>query len=98
MDLSSAMDLDERARTPPPAVPVAFVVLGDYPWLLRHPMPMSTVFLSQWCFDGLKNGVPESALETLIRTETAPMTAAEKQQMPKKLRALCQAVAAFTQE
>src|SRR5579863_4801757 len=95
---SSAMDLDERARTPPPAAPVAFVTLGDYPWLLRHPMPLSTVFLAQWVFDGLKNGVPESALETLIRTETAPMTAAEKRQVPKKLRAFRQAVAAFAQE
>ena len=85
---SSAMDLDERARTPPPAAPVAFVALGDYPWLLRHPMPLSTVFLAEWCLDGLRNGVPESALETLIRTETVPMTAAEKRQVPKKLRIL----------
>src|SRR5579863_7973741 len=95
---SSAMDLDERARTLPLVAPVAFVALGDYPWLLRHPMPVSMVFLSQWAFDGLKNGVPESALETLIRTETAPMTAAEKWQVPKKPCTLRQAVAAFAQE
>jgi len=95
---SSAMDLDEQARTPPLTVPLAFVSLGDYPWLLRHPMPSSTVFLAQWCFDGLKNGIPVSALECLIWTETAPMTATEKRQVPKKLRALRQAMASFALE
>ena len=93
---SSAMDLDERARSLPPATPLAFINLGDFPWLQRHPMPSSTVFMSQWCYDGLKNGVPESALECLIRTETAPMSAAEKRQVPKKLRALKQAMAIWT--
>ena len=92
---SSAMELDERALTPPLAAPLAFVNLGDFPWLLRHPMPMSMVFMSPWCLDGLKNGVPASMLECLIQTETAPMTAAEKRQVPKKLRALKEAVRCF---
>ena len=87
------MDLDERARTPPPPAPLAFVSLMDYPWLLRHEMPASTVFLKQWCVNGLRNGVPASALECLIRTKTAPMSAAEKRQVPKKLCALKQAMA-----
>src|SRR5579863_5323477 len=92
---SSAMDLDERARSPPPTAPLAFVSLMDYPWLLRHEMPASTVFLKQWCLNGLRNGVPASALECLIRTETAPMTATEKRQMPQRLRALERAVKTF---
>ena len=92
------MELDERALTPPPATPLAFVSLEDFPWLLRHQMPTRVVFLRSWCIDALRNGVPASALECLIRTETAPMTAAEKRQVPKKLRALKQAVASFTPE
>ena len=95
---TTAMELDERAATPTPAAPIAFVSLGDYPWLQRHPMPMSTVFLAQWCHDSLKNGVPASALECLIRTETAPMTAKEKRRVPQQLRALQQAVADFVPE
>src|SRR5579863_1797799 len=63
-----------------------------------HPMPLSTVFLAQWCLDGLKNGVPASALECLIRTETAPMTAKEKWRVPMRLHALQQAVAVFIPE
>ena len=92
---SSTMDLDERARSPPPATPLAFVNRRDFPWLLRHEMPLSPAFLSQWCFDGLRNGVPASALECLIRTETAPMTATEKRQVPMKLWALERAVKVF---
>ena len=74
-----------------------FVNLGDFPWLQQHPMPTSTVFMLQWCYDSLKNSVPESTLECLIRTKTAPMSVAEKRQVPKKLRALKQAVTIFTQ-
>src|SRR5579863_8647554 len=85
---SSAMELDERALTPPLAAPLAFVNLGDYPWLLRHPVPLSTIFLPQWCESALVNGVPASVLECLIRTETAPMTAAEKRQVPRRLQVL----------
>ena len=72
--------------------------MADYPWLQRHKMPVSTVFLAQWCHDALKNGVPASALECLIRTETAPMTAKEKRRVPMKLRALKNAVADFVPE
>jgi len=95
---SSAMKLDKCALTLPPAVPLVFVSLEDYPWLLRHAMPSSVLFLLQWCLDGLKNGVPASALECLIRTETAPMSVAEKRQVPKKLCALKQAVDSFALE
>ena len=95
---SSAMELDERAHTLPPMAPLAFVSLMDYPWLLHHEMPTSMVFLKQWCLNGLRNGVPASALECLIQTETAPMTAAEKRQVPKKLCALKQAVDSFALE
>ena len=95
---SSAMDLDARARTPPPTAPLAFVSLGDYPWLLRHPMPLSGFLLAGWFESAMRNGVPASALECLVRTETAPMTAAEKRAVPKKLKTLQKVVEAFTPE
>ena len=95
---SSAIELDARALTLPPVMPLVFVNLGDFPWLLWHPIPLSTVFLPQWCNSALLNGVPASVLECLIRTKTAPMTAAEKRQVPRRLKVQEWAMAAFTPE
>ena len=92
------MELDERAATPTPTAPIAFVSLADYPWLQRHKMPLSVVEVAQWCHNGLRNGVPASTLECLIQTESTPMTAKEKRRVPMKLRALKNAVADFAPE